>query len=74
MEKQKVQHILISCLLAFNALSLIPRKVWVSLTPKDIKEFYLDILKRLKVYRIYNSRTSLVEEVIHVIFNDHKPD
>ena len=27
-----------------------------------------------KVYRVYNSRTSLVEESIHVRFNDFKPD
>jgi len=27
-----------------------------------------------KAYRVYNSRTSLVEESIHVRFNDFKPD
>ena len=35
-------------------------------------ESSLDILKYIRLYRVYNFKTSIVEQVIHVRFNDHK--
>ena len=37
-------------------------------------EYYLDTLKHPRHNRVYNSRTSFVEEVIHVRFTDTKLD
>ena len=45
-----------------------------NLTLKVMKESYLDIQNHLRHIRVYNSRTSLVEESIHVRLNDFKPD
>jgi len=38
-----------------------------------MKGFYLDF-ETSKAYRVYNSRTSVVEEIIHVRFNNYMSD
>ena len=35
---------------------------------------FLGYFESSKAYRVYNSRTLIVEEAIHVIFNDNKPN
>jgi len=41
---------------------------------KSNEEIFLRYSEVSKAYRIYNSRTSIVEELIHVRFSDYKPD
>ncbi|RDY06110.1 hypothetical protein CR513_09959, partial [Mucuna pruriens] len=48
-------------------------KTWVILILNLIREYSLDT-QQCPAYKVYNSRTFKVEEFIHVIFNDSKPD
>ncbi|RDY00469.1 hypothetical protein CR513_16352, partial [Mucuna pruriens] len=38
------------------------------------KETFLGYFDASKAYKVYNSRTLIVQESIHVRFNDFKPD
>jgi len=41
---------------------------------KNYERILLEYFKTSKTYKVYNSGTSIIEEVIHVRFNDHKFD
>jgi len=41
---------------------------------KSVEGILLDYFETSKAYRVYNSRTKVVEEIIHVRFNDYIPD
>ncbi|RDX70451.1 hypothetical protein CR513_50310, partial [Mucuna pruriens] len=49
-------------------------KIWESLILSQIKEHSWDIFYVSKAYKVYNSRTLIVEEYIHVKFIDSKHD
>jgi len=46
------------------------RTAWVSLTPSLMKVFFLGYSQHGHAYRVYNNRTMLIEESVHVNFDE----